>query len=384
MAEPGQQKLGHCAALLQDKTPCASWTDLSNDFCRSHKEERWRLVRAYKDASDLADTLKPRAVTSNDQLYALYSADAQKTAEALATTTEYLEALRTELNGRIKVSERFYANGVRDGHHVRIKNLRDEEAVVAALLISLRAHTRPRATVPRKPLQPVVVNRAAPAQRDRKYAVDYGRPVYGQTGGNGGPESPLGDWLVRILVFATMAYGAYKVSKHMLAAVHGLCRDIQVFLAPVTGLVRLVTSGQASFGVLEWVQIVGTNISEKVGAFARSMLSFPMELSGVMKINEDTLENARKEIMQGSASAWTSLSQLAEKGVEAASDTVASPVNDPGQAAKDVAEGISEARQWVVERSGPLWTSFSKFVEGGTKAASEAVASAVNEVKTRK
>ena len=97
--------------MLQDKAPCTSWTDLSNDFCRGHKEERWKLVRAYKDASDLADTLRPRAVTSSDQLYALYSANAQKTAEALATTTEYLEAVRKELSGRVKVSERFYANG---------------------------------------------------------------------------------------------------------------------------------------------------------------------------------------------------------------------------------------------------------------------------------
>lgn len=50
--------------------------------------------------------------------------------------------------------------------------------------------------------------------------------------------------------------------------------------------------------------------------------------------------------MKRSASAWMSFSQLAERGVEAATDTVASSINDPGQAAKDVAEGLSEAREW--------------------------------------
>ena len=51
-------------------------------------------------------------------------------------------------------------------------------------------------------------------------------------------------------------------------------------------------------------------------------------------------------IMERSACAWTSVSEFAAKGVEAASDKMASSVNDPGQTAKDVAEGLSEAREW--------------------------------------
>ncbi|PIL24664.1 hypothetical protein GSI_12548 [Ganoderma sinense ZZ0214-1] len=355
------QKDERCKALLPGKTTtrCTSWSARSNDFCPSHKEERWRLVRAYKDASERAETLKPQAVTTNEQLYALYSAEKLRAVEA--ATTEYLDAVRAELKGRTTVSERFYADGVQDGHHVRIKILVNEEAVVAALLVSLRARTR--VPVPRQPLRPMVVNRAAPAQRDREYVdrqyqytsmpMDYGPRVYGQPAGNGGPGLPLGG-LLHLFIYATIAYGAYKMSKFLLLVARDLCQDIGAFaLAPVTTLIRLVTAGQHLFGVREWVQTVGTNISGKVGDFARETLSLPTDPSELLKIKEDTLENAKgmlenagKEIMERSACAWTSLSELAAKGVEAAGDTVASSVNDPGQAAKDVAEGLSEAREW--------------------------------------
>nr|VWP01373.1 Uncharacterized protein [Ganoderma boninense] len=102
-----------CKALLPGwtQTRCAAPSDRSNDFCPSHKEERWRLVRAYKEASERVDALKPSAVTTNGQLYALsrYSADELRAAEA--ATAEYLDAVRAELRGRTTVSERFYANG---------------------------------------------------------------------------------------------------------------------------------------------------------------------------------------------------------------------------------------------------------------------------------
>lgn len=109
MAERGKQR--RCGALLQGKkTRCSSRrSDRSSDFCHKHKEERWKLVKAYKDAAERATVLKPRAVTTKEQLYALYSADQVTAAEA--TTAEYLEALREELKGRTAVSERFYANG---------------------------------------------------------------------------------------------------------------------------------------------------------------------------------------------------------------------------------------------------------------------------------
>ena len=109
MSERGEQR--RCGALLQGKkTRCPSWTsDRSNDFCPRHKGERWRLVKAYKDAAERATALKPRAVTTKEQLYALYSVD--QVAAAEVATTEYLEALREELKGRTTVSERFYANG---------------------------------------------------------------------------------------------------------------------------------------------------------------------------------------------------------------------------------------------------------------------------------
>ena len=237
--------------------------------------------------------------------------------------------------------------GVQDGHHVRIKNLRSEEAVVAALLVSLRARTRARAPVPRKLLQPVTVNHAIPVQGDREYVnryytgmpVDYGRHVYGQPGGNGGPESPLGDWLVRILVSAAVRLihignssvesadecvniddllriqgveicvvgGARPLSRY-LAGFSGPCdatgtpRDIWPTLVRRTRMVcydfdvrRLAYSDAPVDDGISRVQTVGTNISEKVGDFARETLSFPTELPGVVNTNEGALETARKE-----------------------------------------------------------------------------------------
>ncbi|KAI1791825.1 hypothetical protein LXA43DRAFT_1009330 [Ganoderma leucocontextum] len=409
---PGERsEQRRCAALLRGKTRCLSWSDRSNPFCAIHREERWRLVRAYKDAAERAMELKPGAVTTKEQLYAPKSADEAKAAEG--TTAEYLEALRAELKGRATVRERFYANGawtaridpdprvqmdapsgdtnsVQDGHHIRIRKLVNEETIVAALLADLRARTM-RSRLPRQPLRPVGVIRGAPVARDREYnnrhymPVDYGQYPYGQPVGNGGmpgrlPGSPLGDMLLRWIFYAVIGYGIYKVANLMFLEAIRVCREIVALcLAPFTELARLVEFGKLFFGVGEWVQTLGTTIGEQVGNIAAKKLSLPTELSELLKFEEGTLENARKGIVEHSASAWASLSQLAAQGVEAAGDTVASSVNDPGQGVKNVAEGLTEVRGWIVERSGPIWTSFSQLVEDGVKAASDAVACSVSD-----
>ncbi len=108
MDEPGEQR--RCEALLPGRIPCSSWpSDPLNTFCPSHKEELGKLVRAYKDADKRANVFKPRAVTTKEQLYALYYSVDELTA-AEAPTAGYLEALRAELRGRTTVRDRFYSN----------------------------------------------------------------------------------------------------------------------------------------------------------------------------------------------------------------------------------------------------------------------------------